>query len=196
MRATWYRDRRRRILYGRGNAAWTLVEVTGSRRRVQALCCLGYSLREQGRRVGMQQGGFRRVLRVPAIRQATVDRIRVLYEKLWDTPAESPTARRVRQAAKRQGWFPPQSWDDEDIDNPDAVPSVPKKPLPGKKKTFDERAVSFVVDERVPMRLVGVDRMEARRRLYARGVPDYIVRDLTNGIRPIPREGTHEGGRP
>lgn len=35
---------------------------------------------------------------------------------------------------------------------------------------YDEIAVSIVCDERVPMRLTGADRLEAVRRLTARGV--------------------------
>lgn len=43
---------------------------------------------------------------------------------------------------------------------------------------YDEFAVSVVVDERVAMRLRGADKVEAVRRLSAKGVPSQDILDL------------------
>ena len=75
------------------------------------------------------------------------------------------------------------------------------------RDTYDEIAVDIVCQERVPMRLQGVDRIEAVRRLSAKGLQPYEIARLVctsnnhvsalqkqNGIEPAPPDGSWRTG--
>lgn len=114
-----YRKRR-----NEGRAEVRLVDSIGTGRRLQALCAIGYTCTDLAVRLGMPATHKSRVARLataghPHILPRTADAVAKLYNELWDKPGPSQI-NRVR--APRKGWVPPQAWDDETIDDPDATP--------------------------------------------------------------------------
>lgn len=106
------------------------IGTAGSTRRLQALAVLGWSCRQLGARLGIHENSVRRIMRAgrPRVTVETAAKIRRLYDDLWNTPApqrtpsEREAARRIREAAERDGWLPGAAWNDDEIDSPAAVP--------------------------------------------------------------------------
>lgn len=100
----------------------SVVDPAGTRRRVQALAVLGWSVAWQARQIGMFPTDLHTVARADGgVTARTASRIRDLYEQHWNVtpPASQPTSV-TRNAAVRRGWLPPMAWDDDLIDLPDA----------------------------------------------------------------------------
>ncbi|GAA0969977.1 hypothetical protein GCM10009555_018090 [Acrocarpospora macrocephala] len=104
-------------------SAKTPVDATGTRRRVQALVALGWSLSELARRIGWIPTNMP-TLAHPAtttVQAATARLVRDLYNQLSMHPAPvGGSATRARRMAETKGWLPPLAWDDDLIDLPDA----------------------------------------------------------------------------
>ncbi|MFD9950552.1 hypothetical protein ACFWYW_57510 [Nonomuraea sp. NPDC059023] len=106
--------------------ARSAVGAMGTRRRIQALAALGYSLTEQARRLGRTVNNFHAVLGKPKVFAGTARAVRDLYELLSMTPAPpSHGAKLARSMADRNGWLPPLAWDD--IDDPNEKPKGVRK---------------------------------------------------------------------
>ncbi|WP_409186457.1 hypothetical protein F9C11_20400 [Amycolatopsis sp. VS8301801F10] len=101
-----------------------VVDITGSRRRLQALVATGRTQQYLADRLGMTPGNFWLVMqRQTRITAAKQRQINALYDELWDTPpADDVASRHARAYARRHGWVPPLAWDDDTIDDPDAEP--------------------------------------------------------------------------
>lgn len=96
-----------------------VVDAVGTRRRLQALCALGYPQKLLGKLIGMPQrqlSAFNYQDRVAAV---TALRVAQVYERLHMTPGPSDLC---RQYARRRNWIPPLAWDD--IDDPDEQPDL------------------------------------------------------------------------
>lgn len=111
------------------------VDATGTRRRLQALVTIGYSITSLGERLGVSPGNMSEMMQRELVTVATVRKVRALYSELWDKPNQ-PTqwrklsaANRARNYASIHGWLPPMAWDDELIDDPNHVPGVPEPEL-------------------------------------------------------------------
>lgn len=99
------------------------VDATGSRRRLQALCAVGFGLPYLSRRLGISIQGLgvvRRGVRAN-IRITAHQKIARLYDELWDqdprdhgTPPETIAALHLH--ATRRGWPRPAALDDDLID--------------------------------------------------------------------------------
>lgn len=105
-----------------------LVDTTRSCRQLQALVAAGWPLRVLGRRAGLDLNTIvDAVYGRKQVRAGTAHTIHVLYGQLWDQfPAEHGVrphdiARSQRTAAKHH-WAPALAWDDDTINNPDALP--------------------------------------------------------------------------
>ncbi len=100
-----------------------LVASIGTRRRVQALQCLGWSQRMIAAEVGISsQQALRVLLESDRVRVVTHERISAAYERLCMTrPEPSSASTRARLSAQSRGYAPPLAWDD--IDNPDETPN-------------------------------------------------------------------------
>lgn len=106
------------------------IDATGTRRRIQALACLGWSFPAQlallGRSTNLRNG-LRDILSGGKTTAPTAKAVRDLYDRLWDKPpqpvtaAQKITVTKTRRLAERKGWAPPLAWDD--IDDPECVPS-------------------------------------------------------------------------
>jgi len=95
-----------------------LVPAVGTRRRIRALLAIGWRHQDLTPRLGYQSG-------VALSRPGTMIEqwkhsaaVRV-YDELWSTPGPSEVA---RARAARAGHAPPLAWDEDTLDDPDAVP--------------------------------------------------------------------------
>lgn len=100
----------------------TVVDAAGTRRRVQALATLGWSVAWQARQVGMFPTDLHAIARGDSGTTAlTASRVRDLYDRYWGVvPELSQPVSVARNAAARRGWLPPLAWDDDLIDLPEA----------------------------------------------------------------------------
>jgi hypothetical protein len=103
------------------------VDVTGSRRRLQALGVAGWPELVLAARMGMNVRSVQRAISPCSqlISHASAAHITALCAELWDKRPEdcgvSPiSAKRTRRLAARHGWHPLLAWDD--IDDPSEVP--------------------------------------------------------------------------
>lgn len=107
------------------------VPSVGTRRRLRALVAIGWSMSKLAERLGVQPGNFGPLIHSrERITRSTATAVSELYDQLWDQPPPEGTHRdrvaasRARNYARRHGWVPPMAWDDDEIDDPDAVPDV------------------------------------------------------------------------
>lgn len=98
------------------------IDVTGTRRRIHALAAIGWSLAEQGRRLGITRNNMSTITHQKLVTVRVARKIAALYDELSMTPATGRTADRTRAIAARKGWAPPLAWDDDTIDDPAAAP--------------------------------------------------------------------------
>lgn len=115
------------------------VDATGTRRRIEALCAVGWSIARQARELGMDDSTVYRFLQTKGVEAVSAIAVRDLYERLWDQPPPEETkgdriaSGHARGNARRRGWAPPMAWDDESIDDPSASPEgAGYKPARGK----------------------------------------------------------------
>lgn len=93
------------------------TDAAGTRRRIQALACLGWSISEQARRLGWTVANYANLQNRNQVSAKTARAVRALYDELSMTPAgERPGAERARRDAVRKGYQPPLAWDDDLID--------------------------------------------------------------------------------
>lgn len=114
-----------------------LIDVTGTKRRLQALQAMGWTSRNIAERYGDLRidrwGAGRGTTTVSAItvymtrtwiQPETAARLAGVYDELsMKQPPDLPGNRQVRKRSLEKGWAPPLAWDDEAIDDPDAMPS-------------------------------------------------------------------------
>lgn len=104
------------------------VDATGTRRRLQALIFLGWTLEQLGEGIGASATSVYRALRNETVLAERASSVADLYDRLWDkrptlvTGHDKTSASKARKMAAERGWAPPMAWDDETIDDPDAVP--------------------------------------------------------------------------
>jgi hypothetical protein len=114
-----------RILAVKPRVGNGLVDATGSRRRLQALAVMGWSLRE------VEKLCDYRAPFLCTVRKGDVEQLRAISAASI-TSAYDSLAMRVggstqsKALAKRRGWVSPLAWDDEEIDDPAAKPHTPK----------------------------------------------------------------------
>ena len=112
----------------------------GTRRRIQALCWVGWTVQAQAAHMGVDRQSLDRALRGDPVLRVTADTVAAAFEQMVLTPPPTPTTRHqvwvtaTRRRARAQGWAPPGAWDDNTIDDPHAVadygPAVPSRPGP------------------------------------------------------------------
>ena len=105
----------------------TLIDATGTVRRVEALAVQGWSRNWVGRQVGMREDNFRKALSKSKVTVGLARRVVAVYDQWWNQDpldhglALNPVSR-TRHAAQRAGFYGPLAWDDDTIDNPNAMP--------------------------------------------------------------------------
>ncbi|MGW1796916.1 hypothetical protein ACWCQN_13115 [Streptomyces sp. NPDC001984] len=108
-------------------AANTLIDGTGTTRRLQALTAMGWPtihLADEMQWTGTNTGAL---LTAPTVMVKTARLVRDVYGRLWNVdPLEHGASPGGITYAKRRahdaGWAPVGAWDDESIDDPEAFP--------------------------------------------------------------------------
>lgn len=98
------------------------VDATGTRRRVQALACLGWSAAELSRSLGRNRSYLAKAIDRDRVHPTTAAAVEALYDRLSMTWCTTPTAARTAATARAAGWVPPLAWDEGAIDDPTATP--------------------------------------------------------------------------
>jgi len=98
------------------------VPALGTRRRLQALVAFGYSRTQLCQRIGMDITNGCRLFRddQAAVTAATARTVEALFRELHMTPGLSV---RARNEGRRRGWPMPMEWEEDTIDDPNAVPA-------------------------------------------------------------------------
>lgn len=109
----------------------TIVDATGTRRRLQALVAIGWTQTRLAAELGCHPGNINPLVlgtRCPRVQHDTTVRVAALYDRLWDQepPVTNNHQRagiaRAKAVAAQHGWAPPIAWDDDTIDDPAAEP--------------------------------------------------------------------------
>lgn len=128
-----------------------LIDSRGTRRRIQALVAMGWSLSKIAVLAGIEPTNMSIVLNGT---QCTAKRARIIaaiYEELWDQMPprdewhDKAAYSRARGMAKQKGWLPPLAWDDIDLDDSPAEGEF-LTDKNGKNWTSVERSLSRIED--------------------------------------------------
>lgn len=96
------------------------VPGIGTVRRLQALVAFGYTRSYLADRLGVNPANATRLFRgADRVTADTARRVESLFIELQMTPGPS---NRARNEGKRRGWALPFAWDEDTIDDPEAVP--------------------------------------------------------------------------
>ncbi|MFF7335383.1 hypothetical protein [Streptomyces sp. NPDC008150] len=109
------------------------IDPTGTRRRVQALAVRGWSRHVMAAEIGMGETSFKKALHKERVTARLARTVADLYDRWWNLdPLEFGVSRnsvgRVRADAARSGFHGPLAWDDDTIDDPNAVPQTDAVP--------------------------------------------------------------------
>jgi len=156
------------------------VDGTGTRRRLQALAIIGWSIGRLAVEADVDRQSLDGALAGRPVLARNAQAVAAVYDRLWNRP---PTASdrhqqggitRTINQAKRADWASPLAWDDESIDDPQARPNrgVALRQVQG--IAFDEIAVERSMSgDQVSLR--PVERAEVVHRLTAAG---YTASDI------------------
>lgn len=145
------------------------VDATGTRRRIEALMCLGWSASYIAGRIGSRQEKISLFRTAERVKPSTAKKVAELYEETWgQRPAPRTMPERVAVTktlafAKARGFLPPLAWDDIDTD---VAPPVPEE-----SDAIDEMAIAAALDGLKP-RLTPQERLEVIRILNREGWTD------------------------
>lgn len=105
--------------YDAANGRKRLVPSIGTARRIQALYAIGWTCHAIGVELGVGPDRVRQIASRPRVRTVTATAVADLYRRLSNTPGPS----RVTEGnARSLGYPPPIAWDDDTLDDPDALP--------------------------------------------------------------------------
>lgn len=153
------------------------IDNTGTVRRLQALMVNGWSQTKLAHAIGLEVRNFNHLVHGQrAVTVNTARKVRELYEQLWDQtpPLTSQGHRgaytRAKRYAEERGWVPPLAWDDDTIDDPNAMPA---SDLPD-GTDVDELAIErALAGDHVP--LTDAERLEVLTRLVTDGLSDAAI---------------------
>jgi AcrR family transcriptional regulator len=142
----------------------TKVDSSRARRSLQALVVAGWTVPLLAERVGMERQQLRRYFYLPVYAAKTCVRFLDLFQELW--PQEPPRISAYAEARRRtmvaeNGWVGIGAWDDDTIDDPDAVPNLHGDD----ESTVDAVRMARVLDGREKFKVLNhVERIELVRR--------------------------------
>lgn len=111
------------------------IDSTGTKRRIQALVAIGWSLARIGQHIGISPTNMSTFMQADQCSVAKAKAVRELYDQLWNKPQVGTdqrsriSANRARNYANARGWAPPLAWDDDAIDDPAAAPDLGERTL-------------------------------------------------------------------
>lgn len=144
-----------------------VVDATGTRRRIEALACLGWSTAELSRRIGRTRSYLSKTAHRTTVHPSTAAAVARLYDELCMTWCTTPTAARTAAEARAKGWAPPLAWDEGSLDDPTATPHGHTKST---AEGFDPVVVERILaGDRVPSSRA--ERVEVIARWTAAGRP-------------------------
>jgi hypothetical protein len=161
--AAWQRSYEIRRYLNRGPL---LVDSTGTGRRLRALAAIGWSYADVAPRLGVSGLNLHRIPAQKRVHRDMAAKVVALYDELSMTPGPSV---RARQMAKWKGWPGPLCWDDENLDDPRALPTAGHALRRRDGVAYDDVAVELAVCG-YPTRLRPAERAEAVRRLTQAGL--------------------------
>jgi hypothetical protein len=130
------RYQKRRVYEGKPRR----VSSLGTRRRIEALACLGWDMYAIARHLGTGRDTVRQWTMHETVYRRTHERMVAVYDELsmrlppQDTKDQRANVAKTRNRAARMGWYPPLSWDEGAIDDPDARPYNYVEPKPTKPR--------------------------------------------------------------
>ena len=171
-------DRQRRIDKTRGITYKR--NATGSRRRLQALMTIGWSLRQIEIQMNYSHGTLTNVMTNQYITRRKEQDVKNIYNTLWNkkpipvTHAEKVAVSKTINHARKKNYAPPMAWDDDTIDDPTATPAI---------RGGDHKSINYLEE-----------RLEQVKHLYNLGLPDHVIADrLGISERTIIRDRTKLG---
>lgn len=177
---------RRRRLIAYGQWPQTTLPNIGTRRRLHALACNGWSMNMIAAMIGTSPRALNRLRDQSGVSVGRARDIAALYDELWD---KKPVLRckgdrisyaKMMHLAARHGYAPPMAWDD--IDDPD------ERPHRSEIATVDEVAVQRVVTGHTAV-LNRDEKEQARRLMEAKGLSSSeIARRLGTSARTVVRK--------
>jgi len=137
------------------------VDATGSLRRLRALGAMGFPDAVLAREVDMHPANFDDLFGQATVTVGVARRIAGLYDRAWNASplafgaTPQGMARTLRRAAA-EGWASPLAWDDDSIDDPEAVPDLGARA---------SRTAALVEDVSWLMETCGYTRQQAAERI-------------------------------
>ncbi|TDD97598.1 hypothetical protein [Actinomadura rubrisoli] len=108
--------------------ASTVIDATGTVRRLRALVAQGWSQAKLAGQLGIAPRNFTQTISAERVIVRTARAVCRLYDELWDQPPpeeghrDKIAASRARNHARAHGWAGPLAWDDRELDDPEARP--------------------------------------------------------------------------
>ena len=105
------------------------IDATGTRRRVQALAVCGWPRRAMAQKIGVREDYFRKAVSQNRVTARLARGVRAVYDAWWDQDpldhgVPSGPVLSVRAESARLGFHPALAWDDDTIDDPQALPQT------------------------------------------------------------------------
>lgn len=168
------------------------VLAIGTKRRLRALMALGWRHEDISRAMGRTGTPTCDLLNDtgPYVARANHDAVVRAYDALSMRPGPSEVARR---RALRAGYLPPLAWDDEQLDDPAAVPSMDFDLVEGAVALVDQVAVDEVLAGR-PQVLNRAERERALPDLVTRGLSDLEIARLVGCVQETVRRTRNDLG--
>ncbi|KPI09891.1 hypothetical protein OV450_3382 [Actinobacteria bacterium OV450] len=106
----------------------TIVDATGTRRRLQALVAAGWPQHHLAMALGMTDNNFSAAIQRTSVTVRTARAVKALYDKRWSWDprahgVDNQAYSRACNHAASRGWAPALAWDDDEIDIPSAKPT-------------------------------------------------------------------------
>lgn len=130
----------------------SILDATGTRRRLQALLYMGWTLTALGPQLGFHPRRLTDLLHADRVLASTARRISDGYRvvQTWNPAMHGVPERSIamsRNLAAREGWHGPLDWDD--IDDPNAEPETGRRRQrgPGRREKVDDAQVARLTAE-------------------------------------------------
>lgn len=164
----------RRVYSKRWRNGKTLkLEATGSRRRLQAVCFMGWSVDYIYDNFNLAHSVQQNILsgKTQIILQSTYDSIILIYDKL---SMQLGPSKQTREKAIQKGWHSCLAWDEETIDDPSEEPN-----LGNGEPVLDEILIEKITLGRERKPAATPERAEAFTRMWAKGLRSEDIAFLT-----------------
>lgn len=150
--------------------AAALITGCGTRRRLQALGTLGWSVANLATHLECSAAMVSRLRRAKHVSVGNARAVRAVYEQLSMHPApNAPSHNLTREQARSQGWHSPLAWDDDTIDAPTAQPAGDSEA--SRRGVDDVARRRVVLDQAQVLGLPAEEQREIAGQARDRGVP-------------------------